>query len=55
LTRASTRRPHQTPQDRKASSSFFKKRTKKLFSVLSRTHLTNVFCFFFSKKKAFLP
>jgi hypothetical protein len=35
--------------------SFLKKRTKKLLSVCTRTELAKVCCFFFSKKKAFLP
>jgi len=47
----------------KARSSFLKKRTKKLLSVLGSTEFANLnsvpaaidksFCFFFSKKKAF--
>jgi hypothetical protein len=35
--------------------SFLQKRSKKRFSVLSRTQRTKVFWFFFSKKNCFLP
>jgi hypothetical protein len=49
---------------RQESSSFLKKRTKKLLRRGPRMikpyrvagqHVAKVFCFFFSKKKAFLP
>jgi hypothetical protein len=40
---------------RKEECSFLKKRTKKLLSVEREPKYPKVFCFFFSKKKAFLP
>jgi hypothetical protein len=54
-----TPRPPQ-PEKSKASSSFSKKRTKKLLTPLSRRSgesrdsRIKAFCFFFSKKKDFL-